>query len=99
MLNIIISHTANDIGITHVPKMVWQLVNGTLEKDPKMKECLASREEFCNNVARKGEKNFIDSLRAMAANNDTQGSKAWDGLYDDGTSFPLGPSILIESSV
>jgi hypothetical protein len=99
MLNIIISHTTNDIGITHVPILVFQLVKRTLEKDPKMKGCLASQEEFCDNVAGKGEKNFINSLRAMAANNDTQGSKAWDGLYDDGTSFPLGPSILIESSV
>ncbi len=33
----------------------------------------------------KGEKKFIDSLRAMAANNDTQGSKAWGDLFEDGT--------------
>ena len=53
-----------------------------------MKEHLASMEEFHNNVTRRGEKKFINSLRAMAANSDTQGSKAWDDLFEDGcTSF------------
>jgi hypothetical protein len=78
---------------------VWIGVKGALEQDPKLKERLASEEEFRDNVTMKGEKSFIDSLRAMAANSDTQGSKAWHKLFEDGTSFSLDPSILIEFSV
>ena len=67
---------------------VWIAVKRALEQDPKMKEHLASMEEFRDNVTRRGEKKFINSLRAMAANSDTQGSKAWDDLFEDGcTSF------------
>ena len=67
---------------------VWIAVKRALEQDPKMKEHLASMKEFRDNVMRRGEKKFINSLRAMAANSDTQGSKAWDDLFEDGcTSF------------
>jgi hypothetical protein len=77
---------------------VWTGVKGALKQDPKLKEYLASEKEFRDNVTRKGEKNFIDSLRAMATNSDTQGSKAWADLFEDGTSFSFGRSILIEFS-
>jgi hypothetical protein len=77
---------------------VWFGVKGALEQDPKLKEYLASEKEFRDNVTRKGEKNFIDSLRAMVTNSDTQGSKAWADLFEDGTSFSFGRSILIEFS-
>ena len=79
--------------------LVWVLVKGALETDSELKEHLASEEEYFANVKRKGEKIFIDSLRAMAANSDTQGSKAWEGLFNDGTSFSLSPSIPIVFSV
>jgi hypothetical protein len=67
--------------------IVWNTVRDTLKWDPKQKEHLASNEEFRDNVLKKGEKFFIDSLRAMAAKSDTQGSKAWEDLFEDGTSF------------
>ena len=90
-----ISPKDNDDDILDNLTVVWWLVKGALEQDPKLKECLASEEEFCDNVTRKGEKTFINSLKAMAANSDTQGSKAWDNLFEDGTSFSCGPNILI----
>jgi hypothetical protein len=74
-------------------------VHDALEQDPELKQQLASRDEFRANVTKKGEKNFIDSLRAMAANSETQESKAWEGLFTDGTLFYFGPSILIVYSV
>ena len=81
-------------------KIVWAIVNGALEEDPELKDHLASAEEYRGNVTKKGEKMFTDSLRTMAANSDTQGSKAWEGLLTDGTlSSLLGPSILIVFSV
>jgi len=94
-----ISPKDGDDEITDALIYVWFGVKDTLKQDPKLKKYLASEEEFRDNVTRKGEKNFLDSLRAMAANSDTQGSEAWDNLFEDGTLFPLGPSILIEFSV
>ncbi len=94
-----ISPKDDDDEITDALIYVWFGVKDTLKQDPKLKKYLASEEEFRDNVTRKGEKNFIDSLRAMAANSDTQGSEAWEDLFEDGTSFPLGPSILTEFSV
>jgi hypothetical protein len=79
--------------------VVWLKVHEALELDPGLKEDLASEEEYRANVTREGEKNFIDSLRAMAANSDTQGNKAWKELFQNGTLFSLGPSILILFSV
>ena len=70
-------------------KYVWFNVQGALENDPELKKRLASKEEFHANVTKKGEKTFIDTLRTMAANSDTQGSKAWEYLFEDGTSFAL----------
>jgi hypothetical protein len=81
--------------------VIWTIVKHTLEQDPKLKEHLASEEEFRKNVTRKGVKRFIDSLRAMTANSnsDAQGSKAWEDLFQDGTSFSLRSIILILLSV
>jgi len=64
--------------------MVWFAVHRALEHDPKMKKLLASNDEFRDNLRRKGEKPFFDSLRAMAKNCDTQGNKAWEDLFEDG---------------
>jgi hypothetical protein len=85
--------------ILKVLNVVRTIVQDALKQDPELKEHLASEVEFFANVKRKGEKIFIDSLRAMAANSDTQGSKAWGGLFNDGTSFSLSLSILIVFSV
>ena len=73
--------------------IVRAIVKGTLQQDPEQKENLESEEQYRANVTREGEKDFIDSLRTMAANSDTQGSKAWDDLFENGTSFSLGPRI------
>jgi hypothetical protein len=94
-----ISKDDDDDEILDALEHVWFCVQDVLEKDPKLKKHLASKEEFRDDVTMKGEKSFIDSLRAMAANSDTQGSKAWHKLFEDGTSFSLDPSILIEFSV
>src|SRR5882762_10019660 len=42
--------------------MVWVAVHRALEQDPKMKKLLASNDEFRDNLRRKGEKPFFDSL-------------------------------------
>jgi hypothetical protein len=95
----LVSPTDDDVKIVQFLSCVWALVQDTIEKDPELKIRLASKEEFYANIARKGEKNLIDSLRAMATNNDMQGSKAWEDLFEDGTSFSFGPSILISFTV
>jgi hypothetical protein len=64
--------------------VVWVEVHRVLEQDPKMKNKLASNDEFRDNLRRKGEKPFFGSLRAMAKNCDTQGNKAWEDLFEDG---------------
>ena len=95
----LISPKDDDDEIRDVLHYVWTGVRDALEQDPNLKRHLASKKEFYDNVTRKGEKTFIESLRTMAANSDTQGNKAWEDLFEDGTSFSLGPSILIEFSV
>ncbi|KAF8492188.1 hypothetical protein F5888DRAFT_928648 [Russula emetica] len=82
-LRINISPKHDDKRILNALKHVWIDVQEALEQDPKLKIHLATKDEFRKNVTRKGEKNFIDSLRAMAANSDTQGSKAWEDLFED----------------
>ncbi len=67
--------------------LVWFSVQGVLERDPNLKDHLANKDEFSDNVKKKGEQIFIDSLRAMAANSDEQGSKAWEDLFEDGILF------------
>jgi len=89
----------DDDEILNALNHVWLRVQEALEQDPKVKNRLASKDEFRDSVRRNGEKKFIDSLRTMAVNSDTQGAKAWDDLFEDGTSFSLSPNILIEFSV
>jgi len=89
-LNSITSPRDDDTRILNTLKVVRTLVQVALEKDPKLKVQkghLANRDEFRNNVKKKGEQKFIDSLRAMAANSDEQGSKAWEDLFEDGILF------------
>jgi len=95
----VISPTDGDVEIVKTLPIVWALVQHAIEKDPELKIRLASKDEFHANIATKGEKKFIDSLRAMAANDDTQGSKAWEDLFEDGTSFPWVQGILILFSI
>jgi hypothetical protein len=95
----IISPKDDDDEIRDSLRIVRMIVNGVLEQDPELKELVASEEKYYDNVTRRGEKIFIDSLRAMAANSETQGSEAWEGLFTDGTLFYFGPSILIVYSV
>ena len=94
-----LSPTLDDETMVDFLPGVWIKTNDVLAMDPDLKIRLASREEFHANVARKGQKTFFDSLRAMAGNYDTQGSKAWENLFEDGTSSSLGPSVLISFSV
>jgi hypothetical protein len=84
-----ISSKDDDERIRNSLKYVWVDVQDALEQDPELRIHLANKNEFRANVEREGEKNFIDSLRAMAANSDSQGSKAWESLFTDGTSFSL----------
>ena len=60
---------------------VWTDVKLAFENDPKLGENVANMEEFLANVKLKGEWEFIDSLKAMAASGD------WAGLFDDGMLF------------
>jgi hypothetical protein len=62
-------------------KRVWLVVNDTLEQDPTLKGLLVDRNEFLTNVKRKGERKFIDSLKALAE------SGTWADLFEDGTLF------------
>jgi hypothetical protein len=61
---------------------VWMDVKlaSSFSNDQKLEKNLADMEEFFANVKLKGEWEFIDSLKAMAASGD------WAGLFDDGTS-------------
>jgi hypothetical protein len=59
-------------------KYVWITVILALEHDYKREEFLADRHQFLANVSRKGEQQFIHSLRSMAI------SGSWAALFDDG---------------
>jgi hypothetical protein len=58
---------------------IWFVVHDTLERDPELERQVSNKSEFFANVKRKGEKEFIDSLKVMAK------SGAWAGLFEDGT--------------
>jgi len=94
-LRSIISPKEHDTLILNRLNHVCRAVKEVLEQDPKLKKYLASKEEFRDNVTKKGEKKFIDSLRTMATNSDTQGSDAWKDLLEDGTSFSFSASIVL----
>ena len=76
-------------------RIVWLFVHDALENDPNLKGQLASKEEFLENVIKKGERKFANTLRTMAANSDTQGSDAWKDLFDDGQSFVFFSLIVL----
>jgi len=66
-------------------------VKQVLEKDKDLRPQLAGDVEFFGNVNRRGEWNFINSLKSMAE------SRAWTSLLKDGTLFILRfRSTLIE---
>ena len=60
---------------------VWLDVNVAFENCPKPKGNLADRKEFLENVKLKGERDFIDSLKAMKESGD------WASLFENGTLF------------
>ncbi len=63
---------------------VWIATIEALEHDPKLKGHLANMDEFLDNVKKKGEQKFIESLRAMAS---SKTKDAWEDLFEDGTSL------------
>ena len=85
----------DDKRILNTLEYVWRDVQKVLGQDSKLKKYLANMEEFRDNVTKLGERKFIDALRAMATNSDTQGSDAWKDLLEDGTSFSFSASIVL----
>jgi len=63
-------------------KHVWLAVYEALKQDSGLKEHLADQDEFFHNLKRKGEQEFIESLRDMAK------AKSWEPLFNDGTFVP-----------
>jgi hypothetical protein len=59
---------------------VWFFVNKALKEDPILKTRLADKDKFQENVKRKGEERFIESLKDMAK------KKNWQDLLENGTS-------------
>ncbi len=59
-------------------------VQEALEHNPKLKDHLANKDEFLDNVEKKGEQKFVESLRAMAS---SKNKDAWEDLFEDGTSL------------
>ena len=78
-LELIILPRYDDSRIRRDLVCVWTAVNRALEHDQKRKESLADNSQFLANVTRKGEQQFIDSLRSMAI------SGTWAALFEDGT--------------
>jgi hypothetical protein len=71
--------------------LVFVDVKLALKKDKDLKSQLAGDVEFFDNVNRRGEWNFINSLKSMTE------SRAWTSLLKDGTLFILRfRSTLIE---
>ena len=69
-------------------KHVWVDVEHVIQNDPDLGGHLANYEEFYSNVKRKGEWEFIDSLKVMAE------SRLWAPLFDDGTLLFLRLEVL-----
>ena len=87
------SEEDDDNEIQGILDIVWVIVRDALKDDARLKAQLENR----NGGMPRGR--TIDSLRAMSTNSDTQGSKAWKDLFEDGTSYSLGTIILILFSV
>ena len=67
---------------------VWMDVQHVIQNDPDLRGHLANYEEFYSNVKRKGEWEFINSLKVMAE------SRIWAPLIDDGTLLFLRSQAL-----
>ena len=67
---------------------VYSDVRRVLVNDTKLIRHLANYEEFYSNVKRKGEWEFINSLKVMAE------SRIWAPLFDDGTLLFLRSEAL-----
>ena len=91
----LISPEDSDDTVLQTLKHVWLAVHDTLEHDLHLKGHLASKEKFRENVTKKGEKKFADTLRTMAKNSDMQGSDAWKDLFEDGQSFVFFALIVL----
>jgi len=66
---------------------VWVAVKRALEHDQNRKGCLANNNQFLANVTRKGEQQFIHSLRSMAIRG------IWAALFDDDVFLTEKPRI------
>jgi hypothetical protein len=75
----IISPEDDDEKMWYNLRSVWIIVDHVLQEDPNLEEHLAERDEFFDNVKRKGEQDFFKSLRDMKKDN------SWERLFDDGT--------------
>ena len=64
-----------------IRRFVWIAVHTALEDHPDLKGRLADKARFHDNVKRKGEQEFFDSVRAMAK------SGTWTALFEDSTLF------------
>ena len=67
---------------------VWIDVKHVIQNDTDLRGHLANYEEFYSNVKRKGEWEFINSLKVMAE------SRLWAPLFDDGTLLFLRSQAL-----
>jgi hypothetical protein len=81
LLMMIIRPENDDSRIRRFLDIVRIAVHTALKQHPELKERLADEAGFLDNVKRKGEQEFFDSLRAMAK------SGTWTALFEDGTLF------------
>lgn len=76
---------SSDLTIRRFLQYVWMDIVDILKNDPKLREHLADKEEFIANVKRKGDRDFIKSLKGLAE------SRVWAPLFEDGiSSFSSG---------
>ena len=68
---------------------VWNTVHDAFREDPHMKPHCATKEEFLQNVARKGEAQVINNFRDAAE------KQSWRDLIEDGTSSFLLTFVVI----
>jgi hypothetical protein len=81
-LNCVVSPEDDDEKIRENLIDVWFSVRRTLVKgDQELEGHLAYEKEFLNNVRRRGEQAFFDSLRAIAKGGN------WASLFEDGALF------------
>jgi hypothetical protein len=89
----IISPEDDDEKMWYNLRSVWIIVDHVLQEDPNLEEHLAERDEFFDNVKRKGEQDFFKSLRDMKKDN------SWERLFDDDVFIkPLSKRSMILSA-